>query len=150
MISVALLYLHVILSQVLPIHLHQTGKRIDGHVNLLAGQVNLVRITSLVGNTYHARVHVQPSGRSQEMEFDVDSRPSDALNLALRFNAPIYVHKQLAAEMGSNAQLTDNLTSQEVIQSCREEMLCHHDPTVLLKLQLQIAIRSEQYVEAAR
>ena len=25
----------------------------------------------------------------------VDSRPSDALNLALRFGAPIYVHRQV-------------------------------------------------------
>lgn len=25
----------------------------------------------------------------------VDSRPSDALNLALRFSAPIYVHRQV-------------------------------------------------------
>lgn len=59
-------------------------------------QVTKVRVTSLVGNTYFARVHLSPSGRNgSTQEVDIDARPSDAINLAVRFNAPVYVSKQV-------------------------------------------------------
>lgn len=72
-------------------------------------QVTKVRVTALVGNTYHARVHYAPgpgfravAGAVPE-ELDVDARPSDAINLAIRFNAPIYVSKGVAAELHTPA-----------------------------------------------
>ena len=55
-----------------------------------------VRVTALVGNTYHARVHMSTSGKDAcSNEVDIDARPSDAINLAVRFNAPVYVNKQV-------------------------------------------------------
>ena len=59
-------------------------------------QVTKVRVTALVGNTYHARVHMSTSGKDAcTNEVDIDARPSDAINLAVRFNAPVYVNKQV-------------------------------------------------------
>ena len=59
-------------------------------------QVTKVRVTALVGNTYHARVHMSTSGKDAcSNEVDIDARPSDAINLAVRFNAPVYVNKQV-------------------------------------------------------
>ena len=49
-----------------------------------------VRITALVDRTYHARVHYAKAGTAGG-ELDVDARPSDAINLGIRFDAPIYV-----------------------------------------------------------
>ncbi len=51
--------------------------------------VNFVEITELKENTYYALVHLKINGR----EFAVDSRPSDAIALALRSKSPIYVSK---------------------------------------------------------
>ncbi len=49
-----------------------------------------MRITALVDRTYHARVHYAAAGTAGG-ELDVDARPSDAINLGIRFDAPIYV-----------------------------------------------------------
>ena len=51
--------------------------------------VNFVEITELKENTYYALVHLNISGR----EMSIDSRPSDAIALALRSKSPIYVSK---------------------------------------------------------
>ena len=63
-------------------------------------QVTKVRVHLLVGNTYHARVHYAPSPAMRAAgatggEVDVDARPSDAINLAVRFKAPLYVSKEV-------------------------------------------------------
>ena len=63
-------------------------------------QVTKVRVTKLVSNTYHARVHYAPAPGERPAgfpgeELDVDARPSDAINLAVRFNAPIFICKQV-------------------------------------------------------
>jgi uncharacterized protein len=51
--------------------------------------VESVEITELKENTYYALVHINIGGR----ELVVDSRPSDAIALALRTKSPIYVAK---------------------------------------------------------
>jgi hypothetical protein len=56
-----------------------------------------VRVTDIIANTYYARVHVARAGG--EGEVDVDARPSDAINLAVRFGAPVYIAKKIAGDM---------------------------------------------------
>lgn len=51
-------------------------------------------MTDIIANTYYARVHVARSGGEDEV--DVDARPSDAINLAVRFGAPVYINKKIA------------------------------------------------------
>lgn len=50
-------------------------------------RVQRVQITDLRENTYFAEIVLQASGR----EFPVDSRPSDAVAIAVRTGAPIFV-----------------------------------------------------------
>ena len=52
-------------------------------------------MTALVGNTFHGSVHYLKTGpgAAEAEEVVVDSRPSDAINLAVRFGAPLYVNK---------------------------------------------------------
>jgi len=60
--------------------------------NLLAelgGSVNSIEITELKENTYYASIYLDIGGR----ELAIDSRPSDAIALALRTKSPIYVAK---------------------------------------------------------
>jgi hypothetical protein len=46
-----------------------------------------VEVCDLRDNTFFARIHFA----SKERNFDMDARPSDAIALALRFGAPIFV-----------------------------------------------------------
>jgi len=55
----------------------------------LGGSVNSIEITELKENTYYASIYLDIGGR----ELAIDSRPSDAIALALRTKSPIYVAK---------------------------------------------------------
>jgi len=50
-----------------------------------------VVVTDLKENTFYAALHVQLG----DVEYTVDSRPSDAIALALRVAAPIYVDEEV-------------------------------------------------------
>jgi hypothetical protein len=50
-------------------------------------QVTKVEVCDLRDNTYFALIHLNRKGQ----EVTIDARPSDAIALALRVNAPIYV-----------------------------------------------------------
>jgi hypothetical protein len=58
-------------------------------LNQLGGTVECVEVTELKENTYYALIYLSVGGR----ELAIDSRPSDALALALRTKSPIYVAK---------------------------------------------------------
>jgi hypothetical protein len=51
--------------------------------------VEFIEITELKENTYYASVRLNLAGK----ELNIDSRPSDAIALALRTKSPIYVAK---------------------------------------------------------
>ncbi|KRT77558.1 MAG: hypothetical protein XU14_C0010G0027 [Armatimonadetes bacterium CSP1-3] len=59
-------------------------------------QVSVARIvvTDVRDNTYFAEIHLARNGSAHV----IDSRPSDAIALALRMEAPIYVEEKVAAQ----------------------------------------------------
>ena len=57
----------------------------------LKANVDQVVITDLRDNTFFASIHLKRDGE----EYTVDARPSDAMALALRASAPIYVSKEV-------------------------------------------------------
>lgn len=59
----------------------------------LTVSVNRIVVTDIQNGTYFAEIHLQSNGNNVV----VDSRPSDAIALALRTEAPIYVEEKLAA-----------------------------------------------------
>lgn len=58
-------------------------------------EIDKVLVTDLKGSTYYARIHLLNGGKAME----VDSRPSDAIALALRFHRPIFVERALFESM---------------------------------------------------
>lgn len=50
-----------------------------------------VEVCDLKNNTFYARIYFT----SRERNFDIDARPSDAIAIALRFRAPIYVDEKV-------------------------------------------------------
>ncbi len=79
---------------------HDLLKTILGEVG---GSVESVEITELKENTYYASVNISLSGR----RVMIDSRPSDAIALALRTKSPIYVAKAVL-EASSVLQQSDD------------------------------------------
>lgn len=57
----------------------------------VGGSVERIEVTDLRDNTYYAMIHLSVGGR----QLAVDSRPSDAISLALRTKSPIYVARKV-------------------------------------------------------
>lgn len=56
-------------------------------LNRLEIEVAKIEVCDLKENTFYAKIYFTSTGQS----FSMDSRPSDAIAIALRFNAPIYI-----------------------------------------------------------
>ncbi|HHS96470.1 MAG TPA: bifunctional nuclease family protein [Chloroflexi bacterium] len=65
-------------------------------IETLGGVVERVIVSELREDTFYARIIVSIDGRTLE----IDSRPSDAMALAVRVGAPIYVAEEVMAEAG--------------------------------------------------
>ncbi len=63
---------------------HDLFKNFTEMLNIM---VSKVEVCDLKNNTFYARIYFT----SNEKEFSMDARPSDAIAIALRFHAPIYV-----------------------------------------------------------
>jgi len=57
----------------------------------LGAIVDRIVITKLVENTFYAEIHLEVGGRA----LVVDSRPSDAIALALRTSSPVFVEESV-------------------------------------------------------
>jgi bifunctional DNase/RNase len=80
----------------------------------------------------------------------VDSRPSDAIALAVRFSAPIFVEEAIMEKSG--IILPDELSGQSAQGSVAQQAADETEPPTLdsLKANLAKAIREERYEDAAR
>jgi len=62
--------------------------------SMLDIDVPKVEVCDLKDNTFYARIYFS----SREKNFSMDARPSDAIAIALRFSAPIYVNDEVIAK----------------------------------------------------
>jgi bifunctional DNase/RNase len=69
------------------LHAPRTHDLMRDMVERLGGRVQRVVIDDLWGGVYYAKLHLAANGATQV----VDARPSDAVALALRFDAPLFV-----------------------------------------------------------
>jgi uncharacterized protein len=67
-------------------------------IEALKAKVERVVVSDLRDSTFYARIHFSTSHGS----IDVDSRPSDAIAIAVRINAPIFVAKDLLEQISKN------------------------------------------------
>ena len=65
-------------------------------------KITKVVISDIIDNTYYAGIYVDNGGK----ETPIDSRPSDAIAVAIRVNAPIYVDENVI-EFKTNDELED-------------------------------------------
>lgn len=65
-------------------------------IEAMGGVVQYIVVSELRDDTFYARIVISLNGRAIE----VDSRPSDAMNLAVRARAPIYVAEEVMDAAG--------------------------------------------------
>lgn len=80
----------------------------------MGGQVERVVVSSLRDNTFYAGVHVT-NGAAQEL----DARPSDGINLAVRVGAPIFVEEKVFETAGFAASDAEALEV-ELAERCAQ------------------------------
>lgn len=71
-----------------------THDLLNNAITEMGGQVSHITVNDLRNNTFYAQIAVNMNGRSVE----IDSRPSDAIALAVRANATILVAEHVMAE----------------------------------------------------
>ena len=86
-------------------------------VDTLGASVESIEVTELRDSTYYAVVCLEISGR----KVTVDSRPSDAISLALRTKSPIFVAKKVLEESSMVQQKTDEPQEQNLSNVSRDK-----------------------------
>lgn len=84
-------------------------------IEKLNGVVRKITVNDLRANTFYAIITVEVGGRIVE----IDSRPSDAIALALRVKAPIFVEEKVLDSAGHVEQKT---TKKEVSDKWIDEL----------------------------
>ncbi len=121
--------------------------------------VKEVYINDLKEGTFYAKVIYEHDGEDIEQ----DSRPSDAIAIAIRFNSPIYVHQEILEEAGilsdqegeegeEEAQQSESTTIHEEPESSEPSTETGTPESELKKLEKNLAnaIEKEDYEKAAR
>lgn len=86
---------------------HDLFKNFIKNMNI---EVSKIEVCDLKDNTYYAKIYFTSEDRS----FSMDSRPSDAIAIALRFQAPIYVDDKIiekSKQIETDLEMSD--TSEE-------------------------------------
>ena len=118
-------------------------------------KVQKVLVNALKENTYYALITLEVSGATPE----IDSRPSDAIALALRMGAPIYASEDVLAEAGrkiDKARILREEGSQETIdlkqiQTKEPDAITEIEKEIgVLRIKLKKAVEQEKYEEAAQ
>lgn len=80
----------------------------------LGAKIKKVLLSDIEDNTYYAKIYISsPSG-----ELEIDSRPSDAIALAVRFGCPIMVRE----EIFSKTQALNKPITEDEFSSFKQEL----------------------------
>ena len=108
-------------------------------LNTLDYHMNRIEITEIKEGVFYASLHIQ----SSEGEVIQDSRPSDALALAVRAGCPIYLSDMVVDEAGIPLETIIEESSPQETDTREVEIM-------RMKNALKQAIKNEDYEEAAR
>ncbi|WP_029520678.1 MULTISPECIES: bifunctional nuclease family protein [unclassified Persephonella] len=93
-----------------------THDLINSIINSLNGVVEYIYIHDLRDNTYYAEISI----KTESTPLKIDARPSDAINIALRSGAPIFVSEEVLQKSQSDESKLD--ASEEEIKEWLESI----------------------------
>jgi bifunctional DNase/RNase len=85
-------------------------------VDELGGTIVRIAVTELRDNTFYAQIVLRANGD----EHEIDSRPSDAIALAVRVNAPIFAADDVIAESSIEFEGEPPESEETVVDEFRE------------------------------
>jgi len=111
-----------------------THDLIKNLLDSIKANVSRVVVNDLKENTYYATIDIKRNGTQSS----VDARPSDAIALALRSSAPIFVDEEVMrkASIGDELEIKEPKGKEDEIKT--------------LNAKLQEAVKEERYEDAAR
>lgn len=113
-------------------------------IDTFKAEFSQVFINDLSEGTFFAKILYSRNGE----ELEQDARPSDAIALAVRFNAPIYVEEKILDEAGILTESEGE--AGELTTGGGEEPSREMSKLEKLEQELQTAIDTENYEKAAR
>lgn len=131
-----------------------THDLIKNFFDMLNINVNKIVVTDLIDNVFFAKIHFTLN----DIELEMDSRPSDAIAIALRTNAPIFVEEQVLNAAGIDAATSSiENVSQIILQNAEQTLKQNrkpnenkHEKVLELEEKLNEAVINENYEEAAK
>ena len=94
-----------------------TSDLLSSIINRMGGRVDYIVINDIKDNTFYSSIALDANWRKME----IDARPSDAIAVALRVGAPIYVEKAVLDKAGIRPdRRTDKYTIMHVERDGRE------------------------------
>lgn len=112
----------------------------------LAAHVAQTEIYDLKEDTFFAHLTIQ----TNDNKLVLDARPSDAIALALRFAAPIFVHESVMDEAGIIIPDEEEHETAEPPSTPASDPSGETSPLELLRQKLEKAISGERYEDAAQ
>lgn len=113
-------------------------------------ELHEVFINDLSEGTFFAQIIYDRNGD----QYEQDARPSDAIALAIRFDAPIYVSESVLEEAGIESESDDEAVDSDIYQEpsdqAAEEAQGDMSKIDELKQDLEKAIEKEEYEKAAK
>ncbi|MBM4159036.1 MAG: hypothetical protein FJ216_09720 [Ignavibacteria bacterium] len=125
-------------------------------LQILGYNIEAIFITELKDSTFYAKIRLDDNTIE-----DIDSRPSDAIALALKFGAPIYVSIEIMDEIAFTPKQSDKETSESIPEAERKEKdyelrkddkpseQTKEKKISQLKILLEEAVKKEDYERAA-
>jgi len=117
---------------------HDLMKQLLDSIKVL---VTRIVVNDLRENTYYAAISLKTNGRTKE----IDARPSDAIALALRMQAPIFVEESVMKKAAVLEQLPEINFGDEFNRPASDI-----DVLEELNIKLQKAVREERFEDAAK
>ena len=117
-------------------------------LDLLESDIKQITIARMKNGTFFAEIEVL---NSQVGDIMIDSRPSDAIAIALRTTTPIYVSEEVMERAGidnfsTGSEITETVSSDELVKETSDEGSAIEN----LAEALEKAISEEEYEVAAR
>lgn len=82
-----------------------------------SAEIQKIVVTDVKDNTFYANIHC----RTEKIDFVIDSRPSDAIALSLRLEAPIFVNEEVIQKAHS-LKFDENLEDSEKLKKWLENL----------------------------
>jgi len=118
-------------------------------IDNLGASIIEVIVDELRENTFYAKIILEMSSMTNE----IDSRPSDAIALAVRAQAPIYVSEsvmQIAAFVPSDENDKESITKEDIEKDEESVPMTKEAKIAALQNKLREAIDAEEYERAAK